>query len=209
MPGQDKVTQSVRPDSQIASLENSADAKSGLDAPVLSPRQKRDTKSPHMKKSEAQRRKHLKHIPDVVLCPIPLTGLLLADRDTVPVRPHNSDSIDIVLLKLELEGGEVSLRPLGQPPLLRDARRGLEVGVLAAHVAAKELELAAWLGALEDLWWGAGKGCDAAWVGEDLVERFGVAAELLLVGEGGDVYGAGRRGCGGCGRGRLLGVVYR
>lgn len=98
----------------------------------------------------------------------------------------------------------MALRPLRQPPLLLNRRRLVQRGILAADVAAKELELAAGARALEDLWRRARECGDAARVGEDLVQGRGVAAELLLVGQRGRVYlFAGRgRGCGGRGAGR-------
>lgn len=81
----------------------------------------------------------------------------------------------------------MALGPLGQAPLLRNRRRLLQLRVLAADVAAKELKLAAGARTLEDFWRGAGEGCNAGGVCENAVEGGSVAAELLLVTQVGHV----------------------
>lgn len=55
---------------------------------------------------------------DVVLSPVPLRNLLLTDWHTIPLHTHHSDVVDIVLIKLNVEGRIVTLGPLAQSPAL-------------------------------------------------------------------------------------------
>lgn len=92
-------------------------------------------------------------------------------------------------------------RPLLQPPLLHDARRFLERGIFARHVAAEELEVAADVRAFEEFGRRPREGGEPGRVREGLVELGGRGAEFFGGGHGRGVdeggLGAGLR-CGCC-----------
>lgn len=145
--------------------------------------------------------------PDIVLKPVVLGNFLLADGDAGPLDAHNSDLVDVVLVELDLQGRVVTLGPLLKTPLLDNLGRLGQLDVLARHVAAEQLELAARLGTLEHLGRGTGESGNATGVGEGLVELLGGGAELLVVGDGGGVYDTAGAGLGrgdGCARGGCL-----
>ena len=87
----------------------------------------------------------------VVLLPVALGGFLLTNGHADPVDTHDSDSVDVVLLELDLHGAEVTSGPLCQTPLLLNVGGLLELGELARDVTTKDLELATLLCAVEDL----------------------------------------------------------
>lgn len=117
--------------------------------------------------------------PDIVFVPIPLCHLLLADWHTLPAHPHYRDSVCVILVEYDLQPAVVSLNPLSQSPLLDDLRGLCKFEVLATNVAAEELEFPAYFRAFEELWWGAGEGCDPLRVGEGGVELSSCRSELF------------------------------
>ena len=134
---------------------------------------------------------------DVVLKPVVLGNLLLADGDAGPLDAHNSDLVNVVLVELDLQGRVVVGGPLLKTPLLDNLDGLLKLDELADHVSAEQLELAARLGTLPNLGGSAGESGNAAGVGEGLVELLGGGAELLVIGDGSGVYdlaGAGLAG---------------
>lgn len=154
-----------------------------------------------------------KYIPEglfdaahVVQLPILLGDVLLADRDTGPRHAQLGDTVDIVLVEVDLEGTEVFGRPLSQAPLLNDLLGGIKLDVLADDVTVEDGELAADLSAIELARRTAGEGGDALGVGEGVVELLGGRTHLVRGSQGGGVHGnlAGGRGGGGCGRSILL-----
>lgn len=146
--------------------------------------------------------KSLLDASDIILAPVPLRNILLANRNTTPTNPHDRNVIDIILIEIDLETREVSRGPLVESPALHDLRGFHELEVLARDVPAEELELATLLGALEDLGCGAREGRDALRVREGLVELRGGRPELFRVRHrrGVDVAAslALRRGCESC-----------
>lgn len=138
--------------------------------------------------------KGLLDAPDVILQPVSLGHLLLSDGDPSPLDAHDSDVVDVVLVKLDLQLGVVVFGPLVQAPALHDLSRFVQLQILAGNIAPEQLELATLLGALEDL---GGRPCesgDALWVGEGPVQLLGSGAELFAVGHGGGVDDATRAG---------------
>lgn len=119
---------------------------------------------------------------NVVLLPVPLGDILLADRDTLPGYPHDGNVVNIVLIKRDGQLGEMTSRPLLQPPLLDDVLGRVQLDVLALHVSVEKLKLPSRLGALEDLGGCSGESRDASGVGESLVQLVGRSAELGRVG---------------------------
>lgn len=148
---------------------------------------------------------------DVVLKPVVLGNLLLADGDAGPLDTHNSDLVNIVLVELDLQGREVTGGPLLKTPLLDNLEWFLKLNELADHVSAKKLELAARLGTLPDLGRSASESGDTAGVGEGLVELLSGGAELLVIGDssGVDLDGAVAAGLGGGAGGRARGGSLR
>jgi hypothetical protein len=142
----------------------------------------------------------------IVQLPILLGDILLANRHAGPLDTQLSDAIDVVLVQVDLEGAEVTLRPLGEAPLLDDLLGSVELNVLAGNVAIEDGELAARMGALELAGCAASEGGDALGVGEGVVELLGGGAELVRCGHGGGVNSdlAGSRGGGSGGGSRLL-----
>lgn len=128
--------------------------------------------------------KCLFNAPNIVFPPIPLRNLFLTDRDSAPADPHDSNVIYIVLIKRDLETREMSFGPLIQSPALNDLCWLSELEIFAGDVAAKELKLTAFLGALEKLGCGARESGNALRVSEGLVELAGWRAELFGVGDG-------------------------
>lgn len=147
---------------------------------------------------------------NVVLKPVALGNVLLADGNTLPLNSHNGNVVDVVLIKLNVELGEVTSGPLVQTPALSDLLGLLKLEVLAGDVSAKQLELAANLGTIEDLGRGSCEGSDSLGVDESLVQLLGSGSELFVIGHSGSVdnrasLGLGARGSGGL-RGRALRV---
>lgn len=126
--------------------------------------------------------------PNVVFRPVSLRNFLLTNRNTTPVRPHHSDIVDIVLIKVDLESREMSLWPLIQSPALNNLCRLLEFEILASDITTEELELSSLLGTFEELWSCSSECCDSLGVGEGLIELRGWGTEFLAVGDGGSVY---------------------
>ena len=143
--------------------------------------------------------------PHVVFSPVPLRDLLLAHGHAAPSHTHDGDVLDIVLVEVDLQLGEVTLGPLVQPPGLDKPGGLLQFDELARDVAAKELKLAAYLGTLEHLGRGPCEGGQALGVGEGLVQLGGGGAEFLVVGDSGGVHGASAIALGAFRRGSLGG----
>lgn len=147
---------------------------------------------------------------DVVLEPVTLSNVFLADRNTLPLDSHNGNMVNVVLVKLHVELGEVTGGPLVQTPALGDLLGLLKLEVLAGDVPAKQLKLAADLGTIENLGRGSCKGSDSLGVDKGLVQLLGSGSELLVIGHGSGVDDATSLGLGACGsgglRGRALGV---
>lgn len=138
---------------------------------------------------------------DIVILPILLGNVLLANGDAGPRDAQLGDAVDVVLVEVDLEGAEVTGRPLGQTPRLDDLLGRVELDVLARHVTVEDGKLAADVGTFELAWRAAREGGDALRVGEGGVELLGRGAHLIRSGHGGGVDAdfAGGRGGGGCG----------
>lgn len=67
-----------------------------------------------------------------------LGDIFLANGDTGPSHAHESNPIDIVLVKVNLKGTEMTIGPLGQPPLLHNLLGRLQLGELANDVAIED-----------------------------------------------------------------------
>ncbi len=124
---------------------------------------------------------------DVVLIPVPLGHLLLADWNTGPLNSHDGYIVNIVLIELKLECRVVISWPLIQSPGLHNLLWLLEDLILAANITAEDLENAANFGAVKALWLTTGEGSDALGIGECFVELGGWATELLGVGDSSSV----------------------
>lgn len=138
--------------------------------------------------------KSLLDAPDVILQPVPLSNLLLSDRNPRPLDAHDRDMVDVVLVKLDLQLGVVVLGPLVQSPALDDLGRRLQLQVLSRDISPKQLELASLFRAFEDFGWCSRECGNALRVGKSLVELLGGGAELLVVGHRGGIDDAARAG---------------
>lgn len=67
-----------------------------------------------------------------------LGDIFLANGDTGPSHAHESNPVDIVLVKVNLKGTEMTIGPLGQPPLLHNLFVRLQLDELANHVSIKD-----------------------------------------------------------------------
>ena len=167
-------------------------------------------RTPHWSKySEGSRGvnipKGLLDAANVVQIPILLGYVLLTDGHTGPLYTQLSDTIDVVLVEINLERAEVALGPLGEAPLLNNLLGSVELDILAGDVAVKNGELAAGLGALELTGSTTGEGGNALRVGENFVELLSGGTELIGRGHGGSVNGNLAGGGGGsCGGGSSL-----
>lgn len=143
---------------------------------------------------------------NVVHVPVLFGDVLLANGNTSPGHPHLGNSIDIVLVEVDLQRTEVTLRPLGQAPLLDDLLRLIELGEFAGHIAIEDGELASDLGALELARRGASESGNPLGISEGVVQFLSGRAELIGGGNSGGVdrYLAARRRRGGLGSSRLF-----
>lgn len=121
--------------------------------------------------------------PHVILIPVPLCWLLLPDWYSLPVHAHDSDSVDIILLELDLERTVVVRRPLGQSPFLLNVGGPLKLHIRSRDITAEDLEFGTLVCTLEYLRRGARESCNALWICESLEQLLGSRAKLLLVGE--------------------------
>lgn len=144
--------------------------------------------SVHGKRKERFPRRHVPESPldalNVVLKPVALGNVLLANRHTSPLDAHDRDVLNIVLVELDLQRRVVTGRPLVQPPALDDLSRLLQLEILAGDVSAEQLKLATLLGSFEDLGRSPGERGQPLGVREGLVKLGGSGAELLVVGDG-------------------------
>jgi hypothetical protein len=123
--------------------------------------------------------KGLLHAADIVHVPILLRDILLTNGNSRPSDAHLGDAIDIVLIKVNLQGTEVVGRPLSQTPLLHQMLGGLQLHELAGDVSVKNRELAAGLGALELARRAPRERGNALRVRESVVQLLGGGAELV------------------------------
>lgn len=150
--------------------------------------------------------KSLLNALDIVLEPVALGHVLLADGHSLPGNTHDGNVVDVILVKLDVQLRVVTGGPLVETPALCDLLGGLEFEIFARHVAVKQLKLSAELGTLEDLGRRSGKGSNSLRVDKGLVQLLSRGAELFVIGHGRRVHGAtglyslgGRSGLGGGG----------
>jgi hypothetical protein len=89
--------------------------------------------------------------------------------------------VHVVLVKLNLERGVVTLGPLSQPPALDNLFVRLEFEIFTRDIATKQLKLATLVCTFKHLGRAPREGSDARWVDECLVRLLGSRAELLVV----------------------------
>ncbi|RBQ99469.1 hypothetical protein VDGD_20080 [Verticillium dahliae] len=155
------------------------------------------------------------HLPEgaldavhIVLLPVALGDVLLANRNAGPGHAHQGNVVDVVLVELNAQLGEVASGPLLETPALHDPLGGLQLQVLARDIAIKELELAALLGTLKHLRRRTGKGSNATGISEGLVQLVGRGTELSCLIQGNSVHDASIVGLSG-GLGCRLGSACR
>ena len=126
---------------------------------------------------------------NIVHVPVLLGDILLTNRNARPRNTHLSNTIDIILIEVDLLRTEVTLRPLGKTPLLDNLLGLVEGDELSSHVSVEDSELAADLSALELARRAARERGDALRVREGVVELAGCGAELVRSRHGGCVDG--------------------
>lgn len=105
----------------------------------------------------------------VIHLPVLFSDILLADRDTGPSHTHLSNTVYVVLVKIDLESTEVTLGPLGQTPFLDHLLVRLQLRELADDVAVEDGEFSTNMAAFELTRGSAGEGCKALRVCESVV----------------------------------------
>ena len=145
---------------------------------------------------------------NIVHVPVLLGDILLTNRNARPSDTHLSNTVDIILVEVDLQRTEVTLGPLSQTPLLDNLLGLVERHELASDIAVEDGELAANLGALELAGRATCEGSNALRVGESVVELAGGGTELIGGSHGGGVDGdlAGLGGSGRLGAGGLGGL---
>lgn len=126
---------------------------------------------------------------NIVHVPVLLGDILLSNWNTRPRNTQLSNTVDIILIEVDLLRTEVTLGPLSKTPLLDNLLGLVEGNELSSYVSVKDSELAADLGALELARRTARERSDALWVGEGVVELAGCSAELVRGRHGGCVDG--------------------
>jgi hypothetical protein len=135
---------------------------------------------------------------DIVHLPVLFGDILLAKRDAGPGDTHLGNTIDIILVEVDLQRAEVTLRPLRKTPRLDNLLRLVESNKLSSDIAVEDGELAADLGAIELARRAACERSNALRVRESAVELAGCGAELVRGGHSGCVHN-GLAGLGGGG----------
>lgn len=79
----------------------------------------------------------------VIPFPVVLGDIFLTNRNPSPSHTHVSDSVNVVLVKVDLQRTEVTLRPLRQTPLLHDLLGSIQLHELTHDVAVEDGELPA------------------------------------------------------------------
>jgi hypothetical protein len=145
---------------------------------------------------------------NIVHVPVLLGDIFLTNGNARPSNTHLSNTIEIILVEVDLQRTEVTLRPLSQTPLLDNLLGLVESHELASDIAVEDGELAANLGALKLAGRTTCEGSNALRIGEGIVELAGCGAELIGGCHGGGVDGdlAGLGGSGGLSGGSLGGL---
>lgn len=134
---------------------------------------------------------------NIVHFPVLLGDILLANGNSSPRHTHLGNAVDIVLVKVDLEGAEVALGPLGQTPLLHDLSRFLQLSIFSGDVAIEDGELSANLGTLELTRRSAGESGNALRVCKGIIQFLSGGTELIRGNHGSSVdsnLAAGRSG---------------
>jgi hypothetical protein len=123
----------------------------------------------------------------IVFPPVSLRDLFLSNRDTAPSNSHDSNIVDIILIKADLESGKVSFWPLVQSPALNDLCGFNKLQVFTGYIASEEFILSTLFSTFKQLRCCTGEGCDALGIREGLVELSRWSTELFCIGNGGGV----------------------
>ena len=131
--------------------------------------------------AEAER---LLDAPDVVLSPISLSDLFLANGDSAPANSHHRDIVNIILIEIDLQTRIMSFWPLIQSPALNDLCGLNKLEIFASDVASEQLKFAPLFGAFEDLGRSSGESSNTLWIGEGLVKLGSWGSELFSISYG-------------------------
>lgn len=116
---------------------------------------------------------------NIVHVPVLLGDIFLANRNAGPRNTHLSNTVDIVLIEVDLLRAEVTLGPLSKTPLLDNLLGLIKGNELSSHVSVEDSELAADLGALKLARCTARECSDTLRVRKGGVELAGCGAELV------------------------------